>query len=851
MQRKYSVETNITKVKNILNLEYPSYTIDFQSENETNNVQALESLQALLKAVDMKLVENHSGFSGKHQDCARLIQIHSEEYEDLHILCSHETIGVLIIYFNKYKSTKLHNLCISYASLDKFIKKFTYLDISLPSIPDLTTTNKSNLVQEILKLEDQIQSQNIVMILKQRYIHLYGLVDIVKDVEKQIKKIKQECTSTTFKLSLELKQIEFLLDVYYNEMKALETNFNDANIIEPLKKGEFTAPSYLHNRIEEEIMSLATLCTPINYEIQEEAFSLIALNEYTNLKNIAHQYRSQIEIHEETINKTYKIPKALTQDVSNKLTAAAITVHKRNLVEEKVDLVVVSSTSEYLRIDILRKAGESVQNEYTTAKKSSSSELFEIDSGKLQCRRLLFLTWQINQTSQEAFYQSIRNFVNTAIQHAIKFHHTSIAFPAIGCGKYNFDKNIVAHEMLTEAQRQLLSANVLLQINFIILPDQNDVYEIFQAKLESLQKGEHSTRNDNHVTYNFTKKQEKCRKALKDYVQKSISVSEQHGLSGLKKWTQPTIDSFYIYCFQRLVVPEMDIHTGYCKLFGSKESVREAENEYYRQQTKQSEHARLMIVARDVIWAFKKDDNNWEKFSSELNAHIEDAFISKLKGFKYTNDKSIEYEIDFKNYIETCVNTQQQREIIRHGDVRVPSYWELQIKNVERFSLNDTLDEYKDVRALFDKTMAQKYTTIIRIERIQNKQWYTQYNSYKSFSSKEDTEKKLFHGCPQESVNLIINSFFNRSFAGVNGVVYGQGAYFSGNAGYSHRYAKPNQSNGERSMFVVNVIVGNTTQGNHSMKTPPAGFDSTTDGDHIFVTYRDDQAYAEYLIVYR
>ena len=52
-------------------------------------------------------------------------------------------------------------------------------------------------------------------------------------------------------------------------------------------------------------------------------------------------------------------------------------------------------------------------------------------------------------------------------------------------------------------------------------------------------------------------------------------------------------------------------------------------------------------------------------------------------------------------------------------------------------------------------------------------------------------------------------------------------------------------------MFVVNVIVSNTTRGNSSMKTPPTGFDSTTDGDHIYVTYRDDQAYAEYLIVYR
>lgn len=35
------------------------------------------------------------------------------------------------------------------------------------------------------------------------------------------------------------------------------------------------------------------------------------------------------------------------------------------------------------------------------------------------------------------------------------------------------------------------------------------------------------------------------------------------------------------------------------------------------------------------------------------------------------------------------------------------------------------------------------------------------------------------------------------------------------------------------------------------MKNPPPGYDSTTDGNHIAVTYHDDQGYAEYLITYK
>jgi hypothetical protein len=52
-------------------------------------------------------------------------------------------------------------------------------------------------------------------------------------------------------------------------------------------------------------------------------------------------------------------------------------------------------------------------------------------------------------------------------------------------------------------------------------------------------------------------------------------------------------------------------------------------------------------------------------------------------------------------------------------------------------------------------------------------------------------------------------------------------------------------------MFVCRVLVGKTTKGHNEMKTRPLGFDSTTDGVHMIVTYHDAQAYAEYLITYK
>lgn len=52
-------------------------------------------------------------------------------------------------------------------------------------------------------------------------------------------------------------------------------------------------------------------------------------------------------------------------------------------------------------------------------------------------------------------------------------------------------------------------------------------------------------------------------------------------------------------------------------------------------------------------------------------------------------------------------------------------------------------------------------------------------------------------------------------------------------------------------MFLVRVLIGKTCIGNSTMKVVPNGYDTTTDGSHIFVVYHDAGAYAEYLITYK
>ena len=163
----------------------------------------------------------------------------------------------------------------------------------------------------------------------------------------------------------------------------------------------------------------------------------------------------------------------------------------------------VCSTSSYLLNDILNAVGPSVQQEYANNTESSQMNSHETNGGDLKSHKILFKPCSFERKSTGAFYQSIRHFVRQAVEHAIKRRHTSIAFPAIGCGKINADKNLVAKEMVVEAQQQLLKANVLLQIIFVILPDTKQVFDAFQTQLAFLQTSQFESEKA-RVCYNLT-----------------------------------------------------------------------------------------------------------------------------------------------------------------------------------------------------------------------------------------------------------------------------------------------------------------------------------------------------------
>ncbi|XP_067947221.1 uncharacterized protein [Watersipora subatra] len=189
----------------------------------------------------------------------------------------------------------------------------------------------------------------------------------------------------------------------------------------------------------------------------------------------------------------------------------------------------------------------------------------------------------------------------------------------------------------------------------------------------------------------------------------------------------------------------------------------------------------------------------------------------------------------------------------------LPFYWDQTAAASDRghVDLKTGSEEYEEVMRKFEETSCGTKISVIKILRIQNEELYTQYEAQKNKVKKElrddnsySIETQLWHGTSVESTKQICAHGFNRSFAGKNGVAYGQGTYFSTQSNYSTGYCS---GQGERCIILAKVVTGRYKLGNSSTTTTnlPTQYHSTVDSERnpsIFVVYHDAAAYPEYVI---
>ncbi|CAF1359198.1 unnamed protein product [Adineta ricciae] len=536
-----------------------------------------------------------------------------------------------------------------------------------------------------------------------------------------------------------------------------------------------------------------------------------------------------------------------------------VNVCKGDLATQNVDVIVVSSSSQFLFDSICQAGGTDFTNAYNAeVKKKPGRSLISIKAdGKLTSKQVYFLPWT-ERFDHLMLSASIQKFVSDAITEAANDKFRSMAFPAIGCGLYGYSIDLVARTMTTEAYQQSLKHRI--NVSFVIQPQRMDVFETFRNQIDSI------IPKQLFEVKSTTIKNGSIEVIKGDMTKQKVDVIIASSSSG---FLLKTI----------LNAAGADVSTAYNNELKNRPNAILIETPggalfckriFFVKWEPNHDPQTLRISLTDMVSTVIQSAIS-HKFTSiafpaigcgnlgcSVNIVVETlVFEMKKCLLKRQLPWTVKFVIEPSQqnvYDEFWTQvSKKQDDLDQQCLYEIPSTWETSTDNKMRFELSPNTREFQEVKQKFNDAMHVLAKEIIRIERIQNERWYVQYLAHqKDFKSRlnNDTERRLFHGCPEQAANSIITDCFNRSHAGANATLYGVGAYFSSHATFSHSYANPN-SNGERRMFIARVLIGKTTPGDSSMKTRPVGFDSTTDGNHIFVIYHDAQAYAEYLITYK
>uniref|UniRef100_A0A674NDR9 Uncharacterized LOC101067802 n=1 Tax=Takifugu rubripes TaxID=31033 RepID=A0A674NDR9_TAKRU len=299
-------------------------------------------------------------------------------------------------------------------------------------------------------------------------------------------------------------------------------------------------------------------------------------------------------------------------------------------------------------------------------------------------------------------------------------------------------------------------------------------------------------------------------------------------------------------------------------------------------------------LATEWLWYWEDERGKWNLYASPDGGHnpadvdssvLERRFLSDANDVVNFNAHSQKYCLRFKDMLQTNITYGTKKAVrrrprfvsaadVRDGTLRkpgeergfaaIPNHWDkiqLPQTGYKRVPLVSSSDEYKEVEALFRKTM--RGFDISKIERIQNKALWEVFQLQKAQMKNKNgglpvLELKLFHGTDNQHVDTICHSNLDWRLCGSHGTAYGKGSYFAVDAQYSHHYTSDSDV---RSMFVVRLLVGKYTTGSPEYRRPPSKdggdinfYDSCVDNVHqpsIYVVFDKPQIYPEYLLQYR
>ncbi|AWP12806.1 putative poly [Scophthalmus maximus] len=592
-----------------------------------------------------------------------------------------------------------------------------------------------------------------------------------------------------------------------------------------------------------------------------------------------------------------------------KMGSVTIQVVTGDITKETSEVIVNSSNEDFslksgVSKAILDAAGQSVEAECQRLGAQPNPGMITTQPGNLKCKKIVHLAGQTDPVK-------IRKSVKDALQLCVKNSHTSVSLPAIGTGQGNVQARQVADAMF-DAVTDVLSQNTISHLKTIrIVIFQPPMLKEFYNSMHQREQSNVPKPNNKGWfwgTIGSLKSLIGSRGAVNpqkggDFLIKAVEGSpacfhicgdSQPNVAAAKQWinnlitkdqktnqiSDPAIHNLSVADHQRIVDIQktmgvsirIESKNAQASLTteGFSKDVLDATNEIHgmlKRVRDEEDLKKSMELAGTVAdWQYQNPGLRFQSFDPMINYQLEQALDSKLPNVKVTLQGHV-YTVTMPSgpATDSKGGTLQIKRIDKLTDADVPVHWDpMPAKtSCQAVTLKPGAAEHTEILNLFQASCNRP---VIKIERIQNpllwKSLQIKKRDMEQRNGHQNNLRRLFHGTCHTTVNMINELGFNRSYAGKNAAVHGNGTYFAVNANYSasDTYSKPN-GNGEKFMYLCQVLTGDFTKGQQNMIAPPAKgnvsvqkYDSVVDNKDnpsMFIIFHDSQACPEYLITFK
>ncbi|XP_009696676.1 PREDICTED: poly [ADP-ribose] polymerase 14-like [Cariama cristata] len=540
---------------------------------------------------------------------------------------------------------------------------------------------------------------------------------------------------------------------------------------------------------------------------------------------------------------------------------------------------------------ILNGAGKAVEDECAQLASQPNKRYITTQAGSLPCKKIIHFIAQ----------DDIKVLVSEVLRECELQQYTSVTFPAIGTGEAGRDPAVVADDMV-DAVIDFARSNSAPSVKTVkVVIFQPHLLSVF---LTSMQKRESPAKTGakswfSKLTSFWSSEKRSPKGKTKAVLEKKVDLAvvqicgeNKKKVEAAENWLKSAILKEQ---FQTEIIDESICHFGeaeseeLCDLQNKLKIVLHLDSTcirisgvakdvwiaysaiqemIHRVKAAKQEEIKAELLQNLIEWKYFEKDS-YVPFDSLTNMYLENAFLGKQKDIsvtidekKYTVNIEAKYAVDDHGKRTPIIRVDKSED---QESTVLPATWDdMQNQRLKIVELKPETKEYRDVQERFQKTCQS--LKIEKIERVQNPFFWKAYQIKKrdmdNKNGNRNNERLLFHGTSKESLTLINNNGFNRSYAGMHAANFGNGTYFAVNASYSasDTYSKPDAS-GKKYMYLARVLVGEYSRGIKGSITPAPKnasnsidlFDSSTDNVNqpsMFIIFNDIQAYPEYLITF-